>query len=79
VLDHLTNSETHWWQKRSFLSSLVSIVGVVAMPLAAKYGLDGYLSQENLDIAVEVLTKIAGVVAAYLAYRAGTATRPLGT
>jgi anti-sigma-K factor RskA len=78
VIDHLTNNETHWWQKRSFWSAIVSIVGVVAAPLAARYGLDGYLTPANLDATVDALTKVAGMLAAYLAFRAGTALKPLG-
>lgn len=78
IVDNLTNSEANWWQKRSFWSSIVSLVGVVAIPIAARYGLEGYLSQENLDVAVDTLTKLSGVLSAYLAYRAGTALKPLG-
>lgn len=78
IIDNATNNEAHWWQKRSFWSSIVSIVGVVAVPIAARYGLEGYLTQENLDVAVDTLTKLSGVLAAYLAYRAGTALKPLG-
>lgn len=79
IIDHLTNNEAHWWQKRSFLSALVSLIGVVLLPIAANYGLEGYLSPENLNLAVGALEKLAAVSASYLAYRAGTAITPLFT
>jgi hypothetical protein len=78
VIDHLTNNEAHWWQKRSFWSAIISVLGVILMPLAAKYGLEGYLEPENLETVVDTLTKLAGALAAYMAYRAGTAMKPLG-
>lgn len=78
IIDHLTNNEAHWYQKRSFWSAIVSIGGVVLLPIAAKFGLEGYLAPENHEMAVDALTKLSGALAAYLAYRAGTATKPLG-
>lgn len=79
ILDNLTNNEANWYQKRSFWSAIVSLGAVVITPIAANYGLDGYLDEKTLDMIVEGLTRVGGIVAAYLAYRAGTALKPLGS
>lgn len=70
---HSTNSEAHWWQQRSKWSMIIGLVGVVAAPILAKYGLN-FDAEKTIDLMVA----ISGLVASYLAWRAGTATRPLG-
>jgi uncharacterized membrane protein len=71
-----TNTETHVWQKRSWWSAVVSGIFVVAAPLLAKYGFS--VTPETQEMVVTLCTTLGGLVAGYLAYRAGTATRPLG-
>lgn len=78
VVQHATNTEDHWWQKRSFWAAIISMLGVVAAPLAMEYF--------NIDIAdpamqekiITGITTVAGLVTSYLAVRAGTAKKPLG-
>ncbi len=77
VILNATNSEAHWWQKRSRWSAIVSAVAVIAAPLAIRYGID--LSPAVQEEIVHIITTIGGLVAGYLAYRAGIATKPLGT
>lgn len=72
---HATNTETKWYQQRSKWASIVSLGLVVATPLLTKYGFD--VSPENQDMIIEGCMYVGGVWTAYLAYRAGTATRPL--
>lgn len=79
AIQHATNTETHVWQKRSWWSAVVSGIFVVAAPLAAYFGLDGYITPQTQELIVTLFTTIGGIVAGYLAYRAGTATKPLGT
>jgi len=78
-IDHATNNEAHWYQKRSFWSAIVQIGVIVLAPIAARYGLDGYMTPDNLDMVVSILTKGGAAWGAYLAIRAGTATKPLGS
>ncbi len=73
---HQTNSEAHWYQKRSFWSAIVSGGMVVAGPLLARYGLP--IDPLWTDFVVTTLTTVGGLWAGYLAVRAGTATKPLG-
>lgn len=73
---HQTNSEAHWYQKRSFWSAIVSGAMVVGGPLLARYGLP--IDPLWTDFVVTTLTTVGGLWAGYLAVRAGTATKPLG-
>jgi hypothetical protein len=75
-VQHVTSSEPHWYQQRSKWSAIVSGVLVVAAPLVARFGLA--VSPELQEVIVTACTTVGGLVAAYLAYRAGTASRPLG-
>lgn len=76
VVKHATNTEDHWYQKRSFWSAIISGVLVVATPIALRYGLE--IGEEEKEFAIGTLTTIGGLWASYLAYRAGTAKKPLG-
>lgn len=76
AIQHATNTEEHWWQKRSRWSAIVSGIVVVAGPLLAKYGFN--VTPETQELVVTLCTTLGGMVAGYLAYRAGTATKPLG-
>ena len=72
-LQHVTNTETHWWQKRSRLASILAVV----TPIIA--GVTGYnVSPEMQEIAVGGIVLVGNAISAFLAYRAGTATKPLG-
>jgi hypothetical protein len=71
-LQHLTNSETRWYQKRSVWSAIVS--GLT--PFLAIAGWN--LSPEMGEYLAAGLGIAGGLVASYLAKRAGTATKPLG-
>jgi hypothetical protein len=75
-VQHVTSSEPHWYQQRSKWSAIVSGILVVAAPLVARFGLA--VSPELQEVIVTACTTVGGLVAAYLAYRAGTASRPLG-
>jgi hypothetical protein len=70
---HLASTETSPWQSRAWWSRNVSL----AAPFVA--GLIGYtLPSDYNEVIAGVLWAVANVVAAYLAQRARTATRPLG-
>jgi hypothetical protein len=75
-IDHLTNNEGAWYQKRSFWSAIVSTGMVVLGPLLARYGLP--IDPAWSDFVTTALTTVGGLWAAYLAVRAGTASKPLG-
>lgn len=75
-IKHLTNTEDHWWQKRSYWSAIISGVLVVATPLLVKVGFD---PGPYKDYVVDGLTTLGGLWAGYLAIRAGIASKPLGT
>ena len=72
-LQHLTNNETAWYQKRSNWSAIISAV----TPVLAIAGFN--LSPEMGEYIAAGLGVAGGLWAAYLARRAGTATKPLGT
>lgn len=72
-LQHLTNMEAKWYQKRSVWSAIIS--GVT--PFLAIAGFN--LSPEMGEWIAAGLGIAGGLVASYLARRAGTATKPLGT
>jgi hypothetical protein len=72
ALQHLTNSETHWYQKRSVWSAIIAALA----PLLALAGYN--LSPESGEYIAAFLGIVGGLVASYLAKRAGTATKPLG-
>ncbi len=74
-LQHITGAEA-WYQKRSRWSAIVSGVLVVLGPVLVKYGVN--LGPSEQELAITVCTMVGGVVAGYLAYRAGTAKKPLG-
>jgi len=71
-IQHVTSTETHWWEQRSKWSAIVA--GLT--PLVALAGWE--MTPEHQESVVTVVMVIGNSVAAYLAYRAGTATRPLG-
>lgn len=77
-VQHVTNTETHWYQQRSKWSAIIGTVVAISAPLISHFGLDGWITPENQETATMVLTTVGGLWAAYLAYRAGTAKKPLG-
>jgi hypothetical protein len=72
ALQHLANSETHWYQKRSNWSAIIGAL----TPVLAIAGFN--LSPELGEYIAAGLGIVGGLWAAYLARRAGTATKPLG-
>lgn len=73
-LQHVTNQEP-WYKKRSRWASIIGPIFATIVPVAAVYGLDIPIGTEEL--VVGGLSWAGSVWAAYLAYRAGTATKPL--
>lgn len=72
-LQHLTNNEAAWYQKRSNWSAIIG--GIT--PFLAIAGFN--LSPEMGEYIAAGLGIAGGLWASYLARRAGTATKPLGT
>lgn len=70
-----TNTEP-WYQKRSRWSAIISIGMVVAGPLLTRFGLP--IDQSTQEWIATTLTTVGGIWSSYLAYRAGTASKPLG-
>jgi len=75
-IKNATNTEDHWYQKRSRWSAIISVAFAVVGPLLAKYGLP--LDPALAESVATVMASIGGLWAGYLAYRAGVATKPLG-
>lgn len=73
----LAGSETAWYQQRSKWATIIGGVTVVGVPLLKSFGVDLNISPTMVDQASNVLGASGTAVAAYLAYRAGTAKRPL--
>jgi len=76
-LQHVANAEAHWWQKRSRWASILGIVsaGLQFAGLTEAVPVIQGISPETF---VNIGSGITALWSAYLAYRAGTATRPLG-
>lgn len=73
---NVLNTEAHWWQKRSRWSTIASACGGLVAAIAA---VADYMSK-NVDQNSELsyITFGFALWAGYSAYRAGTATVPLG-
>lgn len=74
---HVTSTEP-FYQRRSFWSAVVSIVGVVAAPLVMRYFNVDIANPETQEKIISGIITVAGLVSSYLAYRAGTAKKPIG-
>lgn len=74
---HATNTETYWWQQRSKWAAIVGIATAVLTPALKLAGVNLILSPDTADAIAAVLAAVGSAWAAYLAYRAGTAKRPL--
>jgi hypothetical protein len=72
-IQHVTNTETAWYQQRSKWSAIVAL----ATPVAALAGFN--LSPANSELISGGLATVGSAISAYLAYRAGTAKKPLFT
>lgn len=71
-VQHATNTEAHWWQQRSKWAALFAL----ATPAVA--AVTGYtIPTELQEVAITGVLGVGNAIAAYLAYRAGTATKPL--
>lgn len=79
VIANATNTEAHWWQKRSRWSAIGSsfaALGFIAGPVLE------YMRTHTTDsgsTTVSAFGLAMAVWAGYSAYRAGRATTPLGT
>lgn len=74
-IQHASNTEP-WYTKRSRWASIIGLAFTVLTPLGTKFGLN--LDPATQELVVTSCTTIGGLIAAYLAYRAGVATKPLG-
>lgn len=74
---HVTNTETHWWQQRSKWAAIIGVATAVLTPALKLAGVNFILSPDLADAFASVLAAVGSAWAAYLAYRAGTAKRPL--
>lgn len=74
-LQVVTNSEP-WYTKRTFWSATISMLFVVLAPLTIQFF--GFDIGPWQDFATTAVTTVAGLWAAFLAIRAGQATKPLG-
>lgn len=76
-MQHVLNTE-RWWQKRSRWSMVISFSSILINPILKTAGLDYDLGTSQQGLLADGLTAFGQLWAGYLAYRAGTATRPLG-
>lgn len=76
VVEHATNSETHWFQKRSYWSAIIAAATPLLGYAASRMGLA--FGAQEAELLSTMLYTFGGVIASYLAYRAGTAKKPLG-
>lgn len=77
VIANATNTEAHWWQKRSMWSALASTAVVIG---TVGHAVFEYMATQNItDKGVTFSIVVGAVWAGYSAYRAGTAVVPLGT
>lgn len=72
-----TNTEAHWYQKRTVWAAIVSAGLTVAGPLLVRYGIT--VDDATKDFVTEIFTTVGGLWTMYLALRAGYAAKPLGT
>lgn len=72
-VQHVTNSEPAWYQQRS---KWAAIIGALT-PIAALAGFN--VSPDMANTVAGGISMVGSAIAAYLAYRAGTAKKPLFT
>lgn len=77
-IDHLTNNETHWYQKRSRWAAIIATAAPIVGIGLKMIGVDFELGANEQVALTDALMAVGGIWAAYVAYRAGTATKPLG-
>lgn len=77
VIANATNTEEHWWQKRTRWAVIVGVLFTVGAPWLVKLGIP--IDAATKELAIGTLTTLGGLGAAWLSYRAGVATTPLGT
>lgn len=76
VIDNLANTEAHWYQKRSRWAAIIAMATPIIALIASTTGIQfGPLENEML---VQGLLGLGNMWAAYVAYRAGVALKPLG-
>lgn len=79
IVANATNTEAHWWQKRSVWAAIVSVAATIAGPLLIDYGVPAdWMTPDTQEKVVTALVKAGGALSAYLAWRAGRALKPLG-
>lgn len=74
-VQHVLNTERHFWQKRTFWSTVYS-AGAAIVPAAAAFL--NYMNNHAVDGKVTAATIILAAAAGYAATRAGIAVVPLG-
>lgn len=75
VVQHLTNTEKHWWQQRTKWAFIVSMALVLLKPGLHAAGYD--VSEGMQDWIVTALSSIGDLAAGLLALRAGQTLKPL--
>lgn len=75
-MQHVLNTETHFWQKRTFWCTAYSSIVVLVPAISAFLK---YMADHTVDGKVTATVILFGGLAGYSAFRAGKATRPLGT
>jgi hypothetical protein len=78
VVKNATNTEDHWWQKRSRWAMIISLALVVLNPVLQRYGVAG-VSPQTQDYIVTACTTLGNLAAAGMALWAGNAITPLFT
>jgi len=76
VIENITNTELKWYQKRSRWAVVVAIVTPVLALALTRMGLE--FGESEKDFVVSILVAFGNAIAAYFAYRAGVAIKPLG-
>lgn len=76
-LQHITNTEV-WYQKRSRWSAIIGTAAPVIGMGLKMLGIEATFGAEEQIALTDALMGVGAIWAAYLAYRAGTATKPLG-
>lgn len=79
VVQNATNTEPHWWMKRTFWSALASSGAAVSAGVFAALNYMSSHVTDNGSGTISIVTIGFALWAGYSAWRAGVATTPLGT
>lgn len=78
IIEHATNTEKHWVQKRTYWAAVVSLAATILAPMFSEYIPGVELLAADPANQEKIVTGILGIVSAYLSWRAGTAKKPIG-